>query len=82
MSVYITTKLFLSSILHTFSLWDTAGQEDLESIRVLAYDKTDILLVSFSIVSPKSYYNVKSYWYPEIRKYKEKFKDALVSGHF
>ena len=82
MSVYITTKLFLSSILHTFSLWDTAGQEDLESIRVLAYDKTDILLVSFSIVDQGNYYNVKTEWYPEIQKYKEKFKDALVSGHF
>merc|ERR1711936_711276 len=31
------------------SLWDTAGQEEFESIRVLAYDDTDILLIAFCV---------------------------------
>lgn len=48
-------------------LWDTAGQEDYDRLRPLSYPGTDVFLVSFSIVSPVSYENVKTKWYPEIR---------------
>ena len=65
--------------MHTYSVWDTAGQEQFEDIRVLAYDNVDILLVSFSIVNHASYENVKSYWYPEIQKQRKKFKKGQVS---
>ncbi|GAA5816738.1 Rho GTPase protein rac1 [Mucor flavus] len=47
-------------------LWDTAGQEDYDRLRPLSYPQTDVFLVCFSLVSPPSFENVKTKWYPEI----------------
>ena len=49
------------------SLWDTAGQEDYDRLRPLSYPQTDVFLVAFSIISPHSFDNVKSKWWPEIQ---------------
>jgi Ras-related C3 botulinum toxin substrate 1 len=48
-------------------LWDTAGQEDYDRLRPLSYPQTDVFLVCFSIISPASFENVRSKWYPEIQ---------------
>jgi len=48
-------------------LWDTAGQEDYDRLRPLSYPQTDVFLICFSIISPASFENVKSKWYPEIQ---------------
>jgi len=48
-------------------LWDTAGQEDYDRLRPLSYPQTDVFLICFSIISPHSFENVKSKWYPEIQ---------------
>ena len=48
-------------------LWDTAGQEDYDRLRPLSYPQTDVFLICFSIISPTSFENVKSKWYPEIQ---------------
>eukprot|EP00457_Paulinella_chromatophora_P007705 gb/GEZN01007729.1/.p1 GENE.gb/GEZN01007729.1/~~gb/GEZN01007729.1/.p1 ORF type:complete len:192 (-),score=25.96 gb/GEZN01007729.1/:692-1267(-) len=48
-------------------LWDTAGQEDYDRLRPLSYPQTDVFLIAFSIISPSSYENVKTKWYPEIQ---------------
>jgi len=50
----------------SLGLWDTAGQEDYDRLRPLSYPQTDVFLVCFSLVSPPSYENVKTKWYPEI----------------
>ncbi|CAH1759394.1 24411_t:CDS:2 [Entrophospora sp. SA101] len=50
----------------SLGLWDTAGQEDYDRLRPLSYPQTDVFLICFSLVSPSSYENVKSKWYPEI----------------
>lgn len=47
-------------------LWDTAGQEDYDRLRPLSYPQTDIFLICFSMVSPTSFENVRTKWYPEI----------------
>jgi small GTP-binding protein len=49
-------------------LWDTAGQEDLENIRVLSYTNTQVLLVCFSLVDPASLANIQTKWLPELKK--------------
>lgn len=44
------------------------GAHNLESVRLLAYQSTQIFLVCFSVVKPESFVNVKDQWLPEIRK--------------
>ena len=48
-------------------LWDTAGQEDYDRLRPLSYPQTDVFLIAFSIISPHSFENIKSKWWPEIQ---------------
>jgi len=50
----------------SLGLWDTAGQEDYDRLRPLSYPQTDVFLVCFSLVSPPSFENVRTKWYPEI----------------
>ena len=50
------------------ALMDTAGQEDYDHLRPLAYPNTDLFIICFSVVSPHSFENVQSKWYPELQK--------------
>jgi len=50
-------------------LWDTAGQEDYETIRTTTcFPNTQIFIVCFSVVHPDSYHNVKQKWLEELKK--------------
>jgi Ras-related C3 botulinum toxin substrate 1 len=60
------------------NLWDTAGMEDYEKLRVLAYTKTDVFLLCFSIINEDSFHNVKDIWITELRKYEPKTPVILV----
>lgn len=50
----------------SLGLWDTAGQEDYDRLRPLSYPQTNVFIIAFSLVSPSSFENVKTKWYPEI----------------
>ena len=41
------------------ALWDTAGQEDYERLRPLAYAKAHVILIGFSVDTPDSLDNIK-----------------------
>ncbi|ELP87314.1 Rho GTPase, putative [Entamoeba invadens IP1] len=58
--------------------WDTAGQEEYESIRPLSYPSTDIFLLCFSVVQPVSLTNVAEKWFPEVKKHCPSSKIAIV----
>ena len=51
------------------SLWDPTGGEDFDRLRPICYPSTDVLLICFSLVSPASYENVYTKWYPEVTHY-------------
>ena len=53
----------------TYQLWDTAGQEDFDRLRCLSYPQTDVFVICFSLVSPKSFNNVCQKWIPELQHF-------------
>ncbi|XP_052218364.1 cdc42 homolog [Dreissena polymorpha] len=59
-------------------LFDTAGQEDYDRLRVLAYPDTDVFVVCFSVMSPASFENVEKKWRPEVHHYGEQTPFILV----
>jgi small GTP-binding protein len=59
-------------------LWDTAGQEDYDRLRPLSYPQTDVFLICFSLISPPSFENVTSKWYPEVSHHCPKVPSVLV----
>ncbi|XP_056311394.1 ras-related C3 botulinum toxin substrate 1-like [Danio aesculapii] len=50
-------------------LWDTAGMEEYDRLRPLAYPETDVLLICFSTVDSDSFENVSEKWLPEVRHF-------------
>ena len=52
---------------YKINLWDTAGKEDYDRLRPLAYPHTDVLLVAFSLISRDSFNNLREKWIPEIK---------------
>lgn len=41
------------------ALWDTAGQEDYERLRPLAYSNAHVILIGFAVDAPDSLENVE-----------------------
>ena len=50
-------------------LWDTAGQEDYERLRILAYEGVDVVVMCFSLVNKNSFDNILVKWLPEYRQH-------------
>jgi small GTP-binding protein len=53
----------------TLCLWDTAGQEDYDRVRPLAYPSTDVFVLCFLLSDRMSLENIKAKWYPELREH-------------
>lgn len=48
---------------------DTRGSNDFDKLRPLGYPNTDTFIICFSVVSPRSFANIKAKWIPELTKY-------------
>jgi len=59
-------------------LYDTAGQEDYDRLRVICYPNTDVFLVCYSIENEASLGNVEKKWVPELRHHAQEAKILLV----
>jgi small GTP-binding protein len=53
---YTATVKFDNRMIN-LGLWDTAGQEEYNRLRPLAYPNADIFLIVFSVVEPSSFIN-------------------------
>jgi len=50
-------------------LWDTAGQEDYETIRITTcFPNTHVFILCFSVVHVDSFHNIKQKWLEELKK--------------
>lgn len=64
-----TTKLVqIGDRQHNLELWDTAGQEDLAGIRVMAYPGAHIILICFAVDQISSLRNVCDLWSREVKQ--------------
>ncbi|KAJ8308673.1 hypothetical protein KUTeg_014182 [Tegillarca granosa] len=52
---------------YQLGLFDTAGQEEYEGLRLLSYPGTHVFLLCFSVVMPESMKNLELKWIPEVR---------------
>ncbi|KAF7684411.1 Rho-related GTP-binding protein RhoA-A [Astathelohania contejeani] len=53
----------------TLTLWDTAGQEDYDSVRPLSYKDTDLVIICYSIENKDFLPNISGKWVYEIKNY-------------
>ena len=60
------TNMIIKSIRYHVGLWDTAGQEEYNSLRALSYPQSDLFLLCFSVNNRTSFSNVKNKWLPEL----------------
>ncbi|KAJ2747145.1 RHO4 protein [Coemansia sp. BCRC 34301] len=60
------------------ALWDTAGQEDFDRLRIMSYPEADVVVVCFSVDMPESLDNVLTKWLPEVRDHVPRAKIVLA----
>lgn len=53
----------------SLALWDTAGQEDYDTIRPLSYRETDLVLLCYTIDNRRNLENISTKWLMEIKNY-------------
>lgn len=75
---YLTNVRSANGKLIELALWDTAGQEEYDRLRVLSYPEVNLLLVCFAIDSPTSLDNVLDKWVPEISHFCPEIPFILV----
>eukprot|EP00753_Platysulcus_tardus_P004329 PLAT12531.5.p1 GENE.PLAT12531.5~~PLAT12531.5.p1 ORF type:complete len:194 (+),score=42.13 PLAT12531.5:286-867(+) len=66
-SGHFTSHITVGDEFFEAQLWDTAGQDDYDRLRPLAYPGADIFLLCFSIACRPSFDNVTTKWVPEIQ---------------
>ncbi|KAK9462548.1 small GTPase superfamily [Lipomyces oligophaga] len=64
----VTVKL-LSGKSARLDLFDTAGQEQFDRLRPLAYNDTNLVLIAYSVDNPTSLQNISERWWPEVSHY-------------
>merc|ERR1711862_1087806 len=61
-----SANILVNGVSVGLGLWDTAGAEDYDRLRPLAYPGTDIILLCYSTVNQASYEAITDKWQPEV----------------
>ncbi|KAH0571712.1 Rac/Rho-like protein [Spironucleus salmonicida] len=72
------TNIDLDNRNFQLGIWDTAGQDDYDSVRPLSYSGAQVFLICYSIMAPANFDNVRQKWAPEIFAYKKDIPIILV----
>lgn len=51
------------------NLWDTAGQEEYDRLRLLSYPQTDVVIICYNIMNKDSLNNVSAKWILEVKEH-------------
>ncbi|EPR79543.1 RAS GTPase [Spraguea lophii 42_110] len=62
-------KIDNNTIAVSLTLWDTAGQEDYDSVRPLSYRDTDLVLLCYTVENSDLLDNIAKKWVLEIKNY-------------
>ena len=62
-------------------IWDTAGQEKFHSLGKHFYKDSYIVIMVYDITNQESLDSLKEIWYPNLRKYGEKYTVLAVVGN-
>eukprot|EP00472_Partenskyella_glossopodia_P009620 CAMPEP_0197520152 /NCGR_PEP_ID=MMETSP1318-20131121/5464_1 /TAXON_ID=552666 /ORGANISM="Partenskyella glossopodia, Strain RCC365" /LENGTH=195 /DNA_ID=CAMNT_0043071551 /DNA_START=25 /DNA_END=612 /DNA_ORIENTATION=+ len=76
----MSTNLMVGTKVVNLGLWDTAGQEDYDRLRPLAYPQTDVFLVVYSCIDSTSLKNCWQKWAPEVRHHCKDARMILVGN--
>ena len=66
---------------YELNIWDTAGQEKFHSVGKHFYKDAYIVCLVYDITSQDSLVQLKEIWYPDIKKYGEKYTILAVVGN-
>ena len=66
---------------YELNIWDTAGQEKFHSVGKHFYKDAYIVCLVYDITSQDSLEQLKTIWYPDIKKYGEKYTILAVVGN-
>lgn len=64
-----------------FELWDTAGTEELDVLRPLSYNNTDVFLVIYSVVDRASFAHIEEKWVKDLKEKGEKGVPYILVGN-
>ena len=62
-------------------IWDTAGQEKFRSINKIFYKEAAVAILVYDITNERSFEQLKSYWYQEVKQKGEKNVVFAVAGN-
>jgi small GTP-binding protein len=63
------------------NIWDTAGQERYRGLGRTFYKDAFIICLVYDITEKNSFNNIKQVWYPEIKKFGEKYIILSIVGN-
>ncbi|KAK3591829.1 hypothetical protein CHS0354_007691 [Potamilus streckersoni] len=65
---------------YTVSIFDSAGQHDLEGLRAYTYKDSEVYVVCYSVVDRESFHNVRDFWIPEAKSSTKRRKPIILVG--
>lgn len=61
-------QVLVNGSLINLGLWDTAGQEEYERMRTVAYPGANVFLIIFDVTQKSTFENATKKWFPEVKK--------------